>query len=193
LFQDLDATIAELLKRELPADLVSQITIAFATPDATFPPNYITLPAINLFLVGIQENLELRRMGHNTEHVKSDGRVVAKRAPRRIDCLYMVTAWATSTVSRPEQDEHRMLGEAVRVLLRHVELPAEVLQGDLKNQPYPVRTKIMATPERGRAEYWQALGGRPRTIFDYTVTLSVDIEEPILVGSIVTSLGTQGS
>ena len=33
MIHDLDKTLEELLKRELPPELVSQVTISFATPD----------------------------------------------------------------------------------------------------------------------------------------------------------------
>src|SRR5690348_6873401 len=108
MFHDLDSTLAELLARELPPKLVEQISISFATPDAQFPPTSVTLPAINLFLYELQENRDLRGGGDRFER-QADGRVLRAMAPVRIDCHYLVTAWAKSGVQQPEQDEHRML------------------------------------------------------------------------------------
>ncbi|MBW2690249.1 MAG: DUF4255 domain-containing protein, partial [Deltaproteobacteria bacterium] len=60
MIHDLDKTIEELLKQDLPQELVSQVTISFATPDDSFPPTSVTLPAIDLFLYDVRENQDLR-------------------------------------------------------------------------------------------------------------------------------------
>ena len=60
MIDDLDKTIATLLRRELPPSLAQQVQISFATPDDQFPPQSVTLPAIDLFLYDVRENLELR-------------------------------------------------------------------------------------------------------------------------------------
>jgi hypothetical protein len=60
MIKDLDKTIAALLRRDLPPALVGQVQISFATPDDQFPPQSVTLPAIDLFLYDVRENLELR-------------------------------------------------------------------------------------------------------------------------------------
>ena len=60
MIDDLDRTMETLLESELPPELVSQITISFATPDDQFPPTSVTLPAVDLFLYDVRENRELR-------------------------------------------------------------------------------------------------------------------------------------
>jgi uncharacterized protein DUF4255 len=60
MIDDLDRTLEELLRRELPPDLVTQVTISFVTPDDQFPPSSVSLPAIDLFLYDLRENRELR-------------------------------------------------------------------------------------------------------------------------------------
>jgi hypothetical protein len=118
MFNDLDNTLEELLKRELPPSLVEQISITFATPDGNFPPTSVTLPAIDLFLYEIAENHDLRSFEPAVER-RNDGHAERVPAPVRVDCHYLVTAWGKSGALQPEQDEHRMLGEVMRVLLRH--------------------------------------------------------------------------
>ena len=56
----LDETIKALLKRDLPSALAEQVQISFGTPDDQFPPQSVTLPAIDLFLYDVRENLNLR-------------------------------------------------------------------------------------------------------------------------------------
>jgi uncharacterized protein DUF4255 len=178
MFHDLDSTLAELLRRELAPDLVEQVGVSFAAPDESFPPTSVPLPSINLFLYEIQENRELRSSEPSIER-RADGSVLSVGPPVRVDCRYLVTAWAKAGVQQPEQDEHRILGEAMRVLLRHRELPSEVLRGSLRASSRPVRASALRSdPQRGRAELWQALGGRPKAAFEYVVTVEVVAQTP---------------
>jgi hypothetical protein len=178
MIDDLDRTIAALLRRELPPALAQQVQISFATPDDQFPPQSVTLPAIDMFLYDVRENLELRS---NEVYVQrnSDGTANRTRAPVRVDFSYLVTAWPSSTVPDPAQDEHRLLGEVMRALLRHRTIPDDVLQGVLAAQEPPLPT---STLQPGRlqslGEFWQALGGKPKAALNYSVTASVEIFAP---------------
>jgi hypothetical protein len=186
MFHDLDSTLTELLTRELPPKLVEQVSISFATPDGQFPPAAVKLPAINLFLYEIQENRELRGAGDLVER-QVDGRVLRATAPVRIDCHYLVTAWPKSGVQQPEQDEHRLLGDVMRALLRHKELPREALRGALKDQPLPVRAfLLLSSQQQTRGDFWQALGGKPKAAFNYTVTIAFDVDAPEDIGAAAT-------
>ncbi len=182
MIHDLDKTLEELLLRELPHELVSpdattRVTISFATPDDQFPPDLVTLPAIDLFLYDVRENRELRSNEWIMER-KIDGTTTKKRSPVRIECSYLVTAWPSQSSTNPSLDEHRLLGEVMMVLLRHATIPREVLKGRLKDQnpPLPV-----ATLQPGRlqslGEFWQALGGKPKAALNYTVTISTDVHK----------------
>lgn len=184
MFHDLDATIATLLRRQLPQDLVQQISITFRTPDAQFPPAGVVTPALDCFLYDINENRELRDVSTAFERQVS-GRVLASRALLRVDCSYLITAWAGNGVPAPDQDEHRMLGEVMKVLLLHREIPEQALEGSMKAQAVPIRGTVtpMGQPQ-SKGEFWQALGGRPRAAIQYTVTISVDPEAPKDVGAI---------
>jgi hypothetical protein len=178
LINDLDKTLEELLKRELSPALLEQVGISFAAPDSDFPPASVTLPAIDLFLYDIRENLELRNPGWTLER-RDDGTAVNRRAPVRIDCSYLITAWASESSSTRALDEHRLLSEVIRVLLRHASLPEVLLQGSLRGQEPPLPS---STLQPGRlqsvAEFWQALGGKPKAALNYTVTIGVEVDEP---------------
>jgi hypothetical protein len=166
--QDLDETIAALLRRDLPATLGEQVQISFATPDDQFPSQSITLPAIDLFLYDVRENLELR-----------SNEVSRTRPSVRVDLSYLITAWPSESVPDPAEDEHRLLGEVMRVLLRYRTLPEEVLQGELRGQR-PVLPISTLQPGRlqSMGEFWQAVGGKPKAALNYQVTLSVDVAVP---------------
>lgn len=182
MIDDLDRTLAALLARELPAGLVEQVAVTFAAPNDQFPPPSVALPAVDLFLYDVRENRDLRRVEPRVE--RSNGVVVQVPPPVRVDCSYLVTAWASESSTTPAYDEHRLLGEVMRVLLRHPTLPDEVLQGSLQSQEQPPpATSLQSGHLQNLAEFWQALGGRARAALNYTVTLAVPVREPVELGA----------
>ncbi len=183
MIDDLDKSISELLRLELPASIVSQVGISFAAPDNQFPPTAVSLPAIDLFLYDLQENRELRSSEWVVER-NDDGSAARVRPPIRLDCSYLITAWASTSSSNPAQDEHRILGEVLKVLVRHPSLPDAILQGTLKGQLPPLPT---TTLQPGRlqslGEFWQALGGKPKVALTYTVTIALEVSAPVAAGA----------
>jgi Pvc16 N-terminal domain len=185
MIDDLDRAVEELLKRELSPGLVEQVGISFAAPDSEFPPSSVTLPAVDLFLYDVRENLELRNTGWTVEH-REDGTAWRRRNPVRVDCSYLITAWASEGSTTRALDEHRLLSEVMKVLLKHPTIPEVLLQGSLKGQEPPLPS---STLQPGRlqsvSEFWQALGGKPKAALNYTVTIGVfpqdtqDTERPV--------------
>ncbi|WP_432194837.1 DUF4255 domain-containing protein [Streptomyces sp. bgisy027] len=183
MFQDLDATLAALVEAELP---LPGITVSFATPDDQFPPSGVTLPAVAFFLYDVRENHELRTNQWDTTRPES-GMVTRKRAPARVLCSYLISAWPNESAPNPAQDEHRLLGAVMKVLLRHREIPVSYLRGELAEQLAPLPARITAESQlQGIGEFWQAMGGRPKAILHYSVTLSVDVFQSTDVGPVVT-------
>jgi hypothetical protein len=173
MIDDLDKSVEELLRRELAPGLIEQVGISFAAPDSDFPPSSVTLPAVDLFLYDIRENLEMRNPGWTIEH-KENGTAMRRRNPVRIDCSYLITAWASEGSTARALDEHRLLSEVMRVLLKHPTIPEVLLQGSLKGQEPPLPASSL---QPGRlqsvSEFWQALGGKPKAALNYTVTIGV--------------------
>jgi hypothetical protein len=181
MIDDLDRSLEVLLRRELPPGLMGQVTISFAMPDDQFPPSSVSLPAIDLFLYDIRENRELRTNEWQIE--RNNGTAIKKRAPARVDCSYLITAWASDTSTTPALDEHLLLGEVMRALLRHPSIPDEVLQGRLQGQDPPLPAAALLPDHlQSLGEFWQALGGKPKAAFHYTVTISVEVQEPVQAG-----------
>ena len=189
MIRDLDKTIAELLIRELPPALVDQVAISFAAPDTEFPPSGVTPPAIDLFLYDIRENLDLRSSEWITDR-SGNGASSRLRSPTRIDCSYLITAWSSEGPSTRAMAEHHLLSEVIKVLVRHPSLPEVLLQGSLRGQDPPLPA---ATLQPGRlqsvAEYWQALGGRPKAALNYTVTIGVPQDAPLVTEKPVVDKG----
>jgi Pvc16 N-terminal domain len=184
MFQDLDATLAELVRTELS---LKNITISFASPDDQFPPSGVTLPAVVLFLYDVRENTELRTNQWETDK-RPNGVTIRKRPPVRVDCSYLITAWPSQTAPNPAQDEHTLLGEVLKVLLRHRRIPERFLRGELIGQEPPVPARITAESQlQSVGEFWQAMGGRPKATLQYRITVSVDVFESTEVGPEVTA------
>ena len=181
MIDDLDKTIAALLRHEaygLPPALADQVQISFATPDDQFPPQSVTLPAVDLFLYDVRENSDLRSNEVFVEY-RTDGSAVRTRAPVRVDFSYLVTAWSSESVPDRAQDEHRLLGEVMQVLMRHRSIPEDVLQGVLVTQAPPLPASALQPGRlQSLGEFWQALGGKPKAALNYSVTLAIDISTP---------------
>ena len=182
MIHDVDNTLEGLLEQELPPTMVEQVTISFATPDDQFPPQGVNLPAIDLFLYDVRENRDLRSNEWQIER-GSDGTATKRRPPVRVDCSYLITAWASDSAPNPSQDEHRMLGAVMEVLLRHTTIPAGILQGSLEGQEPPLPA-VTLHPGRLQSvsEFWQASGGKPRAALNYTVTIGVEAQKPVEAG-----------
>jgi len=106
----------------------------------------------------------------------------------RVDCHYLITAVAEATLGS-EQDELRLLGAVLRVLLRYRVLPAAVLRGVLAGTTPPVRAAaVRHGMHPSGVEFWQSLKGKPRATLHYTLTVPVDTTLPETVGTPVTDL-----
>jgi hypothetical protein len=175
MINDLDNTLAALLSSELPSELTEQVSISFATPDDSFPPTAVTLPAIDLFLYDVRENRDLRSNEWMVTR-NSDGSAVRRRPPVRVECSYLITAWSRDTTPNPAQEEHQLLSEVMMVLLRHATIPDALLQGSLAGQR-PALPAVTLQPGRlqSMGEFWQALGGKPKAALNYTVTIALDV------------------
>jgi hypothetical protein len=179
MFQDLDATLAALVEGELA---VKNVAISFAAPDDQFPPSSVKLPAIAFFLYEVRENTDLRTNQWELDR-RQDGVTTRKRPPVRVDCFYLITAWPSESAPNPAQDEHRLLGEVLKVLLRYRAIPSSFLRGDLIGLEPPLRARIIAENQlQSLGEFWQAMGGKPKATLHYAITLSVDVFEPEEVG-----------
>lgn len=181
MIDDLDKTVAELLRRELRPMLVEQVDISFAAPDSDFPPSSVKLPAVDLFLYDIRENTELRNAVWTVERQFETGnngdikpKAIKRRPPVRVDCSYLITAWSSEGSTTRALDEHHLLSEVMRVLLRHPTLPEVLLYGSLKGQDPPLPcTTLQPGRLQSVGEFWQALGGKPKAALNYTVTIGV--------------------
>jgi hypothetical protein len=181
MIQDLDETLKELLSQELSLKWKNtNFEISFAAPDNEFVS--MTHPAtINLFLYDIRENIELRSNEWIVER-QNNGSALKYPPPVRVDCSYLITVWCKDDIKK----EHRFLGEVMKILMRYPKIPTEFLRGSLQGKEPPLRTMVLRPPQsQNWSEFWQVMGGKPKAILSYTVTIAVDVHEPVEAGKLV--------
>lgn len=145
----------------------AEVDVAFDAPTRQ-SVDRLTRPTINLFLHDIRENAERRDNGYHV--ARKDGRSERRRAPRRIDLRYLVSAIATDV-----DDEHRLLWRALYALMKYPSLPDRVLPESLRGLDPPLVGQAAQGGE-GRQELWSALGVEPRAAFAYTLTAPLDLD-----------------
>lgn len=180
---DLDETLRQLLIAEIPINN-GEVEIKFDLPKREWSSR-VSKPTVNLFLYDVRENNVLRQ--HQWEQM-SNGRPIdnlahLKRTPFRVDCFYMLTAWAND----PE-DEHHLLTRAMLALFRFPTLPEDRLVGALSHPTFEIQARL-ASHDRltNPAEVWSALDNEMRPSVPYVVTLALDPWTEI-TGPIVSTL-----
>lgn len=180
MIQDADVILRELLADELarlPESLITdpdQITFhAPATADTVERKS----PGLNLYLYDLRENLALRDEQIHRERgpVRRDPvnphvmRVGKRPAAVRLDLSYLVTAHANDDAAV----EHRLLSEALSVLLRN-----PVIEMKVPDESKPKSAQVPLTviqPDHPAyadpAGLWRALGGRLRPAISLVITI----------------------
>jgi hypothetical protein len=124
----------------------------------------------------VREDMELR--GAEPFITRQDGRAGIHRAPLRVICSYLVTAWPATGADRTLQ-EHRLLSQALQVFASLPTIPEKYLQGGLKGQspPLPLVTARMDRVKEPY-EFWTAIGNKIRPSITVTATIGMDLSEP---------------
>lgn len=189
MINDLDNTIAELLKAKAPPGSLLKdetTTISFELPDADWRLT-ISGQTVNCYLYDIRENTGLRNWEPWLQSVDDGAQVRRRLPPVGIDCAYCITAW-----SGAEGDgvavayEHQLISEVLLVLLTYRELPRDVLKRSLVNDTIHYRT-VVARPDgiKNPPEFWGALNQQLKPSVNYVVTLPMLAEEEPPATSIV--------
>lgn len=172
MFDDLDASLAAVLADAAAPAEVRSADVTFTVPDKDFTPGQ---PTLDLFLHEVQENRDLRDDQPWAQHLPGGG-WTSTRAPLRVNCTYLVTAWSPKAGGLRAAEEHRLLGRSLLWLSSFPVIPDSYLQGSLANpaQPFPLSTLVAQTREgQSMGEFWTALGIAPRPAFSLTVTVAL--------------------
>jgi len=173
--------VDEALRKLVVRDILdgSGSEISFEAPTTDWASRRPTTPILDVYLFDICEDVELRNVFF--EDVRdAEGRVAHRQPPpRRFALSYMITAWA----ERPE-DEHRLLSSALAALVGFAVLPADVLEGPLGEQSYPLVVTIGLAPREGRAtaDRWRAIGGKLKPSLDLVVVAPVVVARAVPSG-----------
>lgn len=145
-----------------------EVDVSFDAPTGQWIDR-LTRPTVNLFLYSIQENVELRRNGQFATRQGDHG--IRQLPPRRIDLRYMVSALAGDV-----DDTHQLLWRALSTLLKHQELPTEVLSEPLRHLDPPISARAAQPDDSKRLEdLWSALNAEPRPSFGYVLVAPLDL------------------
>jgi hypothetical protein len=148
-------------------------------------------PTINVFLFDLQENTDLRQS--DFERTRSNGRAERRPPLRRFDLRYMVSALTTDI-----EDEHQLLWRVLLTLIRHPQIPQELLPEELRVLEPPLTTRASQADEGQRLSgLWTALSVPPHPALYYVVTVPVDmnlvIEAPLVLTRTARYMGRQAN
>ncbi len=160
---DLDETLRALLGRELSRHGLD-VEVVFEAPNREWAAALST-PTINAFLYELRPAKDHRPVEWRVEKAR-DG-VREHRPPLVLDASYAFTAWA-----RAVEDEHQLLSQVLATLNAYPALPADVLHGELTDQPYPITVTIAQPKTDGKADFWSSVGGAYKASLDYVVALA---------------------
>ena len=160
MLQEVDQSVKNFLLAELRLStdgLVkdeSQIVIGLPpTEDEKAPAS----PTIYLFLHDLHENLALRDQSFEIRRNENEMEVGKSRRPTRLNVSYLLTASAKDVST-----EHRLLGEALGVLMRNGFIPTKYLVGSLI--PFGDAAVSISAAQRDHwahedaPKVWQAIG-----------------------------------
>jgi len=171
MFQDVDETLRAALIADVPIKK-NEIDVAFDRPTRDWSSR-LTRPTLNLFMADIRERLDLK---DDVDIITRDatGKAVRQRPPKRVDLAYLVSAWTTEP-----DDEHRILARVLASMYRQDKIPAELLQGELKNTTLPVIARVPEPEQSLKAQdLWGALGNDLHASLTWTWTVPLDVFKP---------------
>ena len=119
---------------------------------------------INLCLLDVRENMEMREEGFQFSRKAEEGTAGTRWLPVRLDLSYLVTAHAGNDSAA----EHRLLADVLGVLLRYLAVPSSRLTGSLEGLGAGA---VLLKAARGNpasqdtASLWNSFSGKMRPGF----------------------------
>ena len=171
------AAVEKLLRDRGLIDPLS-VDVSFEIPTGEWVRS-LTRPTINLFLFEIHENTEKRDSSPQT--TIAGGRAERRMPPRRIDLYYMVSVLTTDV-----EDEHELIWRVLATLMKHQQLPPEILPDALRSVSPPMTARIASKEDsRNLLDLWSALDTQPHPAICYVLTAPMDlaltIEAPLVL------------
>lgn len=198
--------LRQLLSTRVPGLTPNQIS--FSAPDQDFRNQVSgsTGNMLDLYLIELYENLELRS---NERSVQGSGlNQVMVRTPARLNCRYLISAWSPvkpTPLVEPAIDEGVLLHQVTTALMEAIPLDASAIYGatplppgfppDLLEPPLPV-VVTPSEPFDKLSDFWMRMDTIWKPVVDLVVTIPV-VHAPRMAGPPVTTLfgeyGTVGT
>jgi Pvc16 N-terminal domain len=193
--KDLSKSLKAFLKGDAASGSeLAAATISLGAPNADWRGQGNGL-VLDVYLYQVTENRELRT-NERRLRPNPDGTTTVEQAPARVECAYVISAWnfataGSGTTTEPEEQEHRLLSQALAVLLRNPTVPRTYLVG-LASQvlDLPVVTAEPGTGIGTSGEYWGSFETYLRPTLDCRVTLALDLKRD-LTGPTVTTVAVR--
>jgi hypothetical protein len=149
---------------------------------------------LNIYLYEVRENRNFRRASWDNVTL-ADGTVVLSEPPVYLDCHYLISAWSPtedSDLASPVLDEHLLLSETLRVLLRNPDVvPAALVipGGGVVFQNAHIYLSV-APPEPPRVlnDFWSTMKLPWRPAVMLVVTAPLDLLRDSPPSPVVTTL-----
>jgi len=141
---------------------------------------------LNIYLYEFRENRNFRRASWDQTEL-SDHSFVLSPPPTYLDCHYLISAWSPaedSELTNPVLDEHLVLAEATRVLLRNPEVIPSALGvvggGPVFQEAHVNLTVAPPEPPRVLNDFWSTmrLPWRPATMLVVTAPMDLLQDSP---------------
>jgi hypothetical protein len=176
MIQDLDESLRALLMSELQQieglPGIDSLTVTFDPPPSA-DADTGSRPRVNLYFYNVRENRALRDNNyHYTRRPGSEQKETDRqRGAIALDLSFLLTVHAPGGPTL----EHRLLSEALGILMRHDSLPTACLMGALRQLTRnEVRLSVAQPDDTAHSDpmlLWQALGGRLRPAIGIIVTM----------------------
>lgn len=167
MFADLDESLKQMLIQEVPLPQ-NDVDVVFERPDRDNVARF-SKPTVDLFLFDVSENRDLREAGWRPAGTEN-GRTTLRWPPLQLDVHYLVTVWAQAV-----DDEHRLIYHLHRTLRRLSEMPDELREGAVANQPGPVNLEVDDQELKTLVDIWGVIDNRMQPGFVLKATVAVDL------------------
>ncbi len=162
MLEELDGSLRDFLRAEVPLR-ADDVAIDFALPDKDWSSR-LSRSTVSLFLFDIRRSTARSTAGRSVR--QRDGVYERLHQVQMIKLRYLVTVWTAEA-----SDEHRVLGDILRLLAVSGDVPTHYLLGDLAELGNPVELGLGADDGPRSSDLWSPLGVAPRANVELIVTM----------------------
>lgn len=176
----LDSLIREKVL-SLNAASTDALELSFVAPNSDFVAELGNKPAINCYLIAINEDKSRRKSEpmRSTLNKTKTGRTLSKE-PKYVDLTYMFTVWCKDKLGSAEI-EHLLMGYLISGLGMFEFMPEDMLsKHKFKQNPHGIRFTLFGSEysDKISGQVWQAMGSTPKPSLMLSLSVPVAVHEP---------------